>query len=144
MGCVLYMLITGKLPFDGNSKAEVFNKINTAAYEEPKHASAECKDLLKNMLMVDPKARFSAKEAFEHAWFKNEQTETTGTIPVEIIENLRKFKGRSHLRRATLNILVKMVNPKEFVELRAAFNKIDKDLSGTIEAEELKQAVRDT
>jgi len=144
MGCVLYMLITGTLPFDGHSKAEVFNKINSADYVVPKHASAECKDLLAHMLKVKPEERFSAKEAFDHPWFKHEQTDDTGAIPADIIANLRKFKGRSHLRRATLNILVKMVNPKEFVQLRAAFNKIDKDMSGTIEAEELRQAVRDT
>ena len=34
-----------------------------------------------------------------------------------------------------------MINPVEFVQLRAAFNKIDKDLSGTIEVKELKEAI---
>ena len=35
-----------------------------------------------------------------------------------------------------------MLNPKEFAPLRAAFNEIDTDLSGTIEANELKEAVK--
>ena len=34
-----------------------------------------------------------------------------------------------------------MINPAEFVQLRAAFNKMDNDLSGTIEVTELKQAL---
>ena len=34
-----------------------------------------------------------------------------------------------------------MINPVEFVQLRAAFNKIDKDLSGTIEVKELREAL---
>lgn len=37
-----------------------------------------------------------------------------------------------------------MINPVEFVQLRAAFNKIDKDLSGTIEVKELKEAIEQT
>ena len=35
-----------------------------------------------------------------------------------------------------------MINPVEFVQLRAAFNKIDKDLSGTIEVKELEEALK--
>ena len=95
------------------------------------------------MLTIDPNKRISASAAHGHPWFKLEHVmefdkRGDGAISVEILKNLSYFKGRSHLRRASLNILVKMVNPKEFVDLRAAFNKIDKDLSGTIEASELK------
>ena len=39
-------------------------------------------------------------------------------------------------------ILVKMINPSEFRSLRKEFNKIDVDHSGTIELEELRDAVR--
>ena len=74
----------------------------------------------------------------------DEAKKDQGGIPTEIVNNLRNFKGRSHLRRASLNILAKMVNPKEFVSLREAFNKIDTDLSGTIEIAELKKAVMDS
>ena len=38
--------------------------------------------------------------------------------------------------------MVKMINPKEFSKLRKEFNKIDVNGSGTIEIEELRQAVR--
>ena len=60
LGCVLYMLVTGKLPFDGNSKVEVFHKINNAEYQEPSYVSPECRDLIKKMLTVDPNKRVSA------------------------------------------------------------------------------------
>ena len=72
MGCVLYMLVTGELPFTGNSKAEVFNKIKNSLYHEPTHVSAECRDLIKKMLTVDPNKRLSAAEAHSHPWFKLE------------------------------------------------------------------------
>ena len=35
-----------------------------------------------------------------------------------------------------------MVNPREFLELRKEFNKVDTNLSGTIEIEELRATVR--
>ena len=46
------------------------------------------------------------------------------------------------MRRECLQILVKMVNPREFLELRKAFNSIDTNHSGTIEIEELRNTVR--
>jgi len=55
-----------------------------------------------------------------------------------------QFKGRSRLRRECLHILVKMINPSEFGALRKEFNKIDVDGSGTIEVEELREAVNNS
>ena len=67
-------------------------------------------------------------------------------MPIDkgIIENLVKFRGRSRLRRECLQILVKMIPPEEFGSLRQQFNRIDTDGSGTIEVEELREAVRNS
>lgn len=48
----------------------------------------------------------------------------------------------SHLRKAVMNTLVKMVNPVELETLVEEFKKIDKDNSGQIEVSELKNAIK--
>ena len=52
------------------------------------------------------------------------------------------FHGKSRLRKECLQILVKMVKPTEFTDLRRAFNRIDTNKSGTIEIDELKRLVQ--
>lgn len=54
---------------------------------------------------------------------------------------LRKFKGQSKLKKAAMNILVKMTNPKDIEGLREEFEKIDNDHSGFIEFKELEKAL---
>ncbi|KEP61493.1 UNVERIFIED_CONTAM: calcium dependent protein kinase CDPK8 [Hammondia hammondi] len=53
-GVILYMLISGAPPFEGNSEAEVSSKILTThiAFKEPcwRHVSEECKDLIRRLL----------------------------------------------------------------------------------------------
>ena len=49
------------------------------------------------------------------------------------MKKLREFKGSSTLKKAALNVLVKMLNPKEIEGLRVQFQKIDTDNSGFIE-----------
>ncbi len=41
-----------------------------------------------------------------------------------------------------MNILVKMINPRDLEELRTEFQKIDTDNSGFIEFKELERALR--
>jgi Ca2+-binding EF-hand superfamily protein len=48
------------------------------------------------------------------------------------LENLKKYKGVSHLKRAAMNILVKMASEEEVAELTQAFKRIDTDNSGYI------------
>ena len=74
LGVLLYQLVSGILPFQGDSIAELTEKIQAAAYqtddEHFKDVSAECLDLISKLLAKDPNDRPSAVEALKHDWFK--------------------------------------------------------------------------
>lgn len=66
------------------------------------------------------------------------------SISPEVINNLREFRGQSKLKKAALNILVKMMNPNDLSDLRQEFQKIDTDHSGLIEFKELEKALKNS
>lgn len=70
LGVVLYMLLTGKYPFDGANRADVFTKISIGKFKRPDNCSDECWDLLKKLICVDREKRLTGDKAIEHAWFK--------------------------------------------------------------------------
>jgi len=63
-------------------------------------------------------------------------------INSEVIQRLSSFKGVSKLKKAAMNMLVKMADQSSIEELRNEFVKIDKDRTGLINAEELKLAIK--
>jgi len=73
LGVLLYVLMSGYLPFQGANRGEVFAKIKKAKYHfehvEFKSCSPLVLDLVNKLLVVDPKKRFSADEALKHPWF---------------------------------------------------------------------------
>lgn len=145
LGCVLYMLVTGERPFDGTSRSEVNELILNADYPEIHGCSKDVVDLIKHMLVVNVKKRYTASDCLKHAWFKKN---AKGTITEDmacsqnVVNNLRKFKGQSHLRKAAMNILVKMINPLELEDLHTQFRTIDKDKSGIIDVAELRDGIK--
>jgi Ca2+-binding EF-hand superfamily protein len=59
-----------------------------------------------------------------------------------VINRLRSFRGQSKLKKAAMNLLVKMADQKSIWDLREMFSQIDADKTGLINAEELKQAIK--
>jgi Ca2+-binding EF-hand superfamily protein len=59
------------------------------------------------------------------------------------VNNLRAYRGVSALKKAVMNILVKMTSSKEIEDLRELFTNIDKDGTGYITAIELKEALKE-
>ena len=65
LGVLLYTLVCGYLPFQGNNAAEVFRKIKEADYHfnhrEFETISDECKDLVRKLLVLNQKKRISGQ-----------------------------------------------------------------------------------
>ena len=58
-----------------------------------------------------------------------------------ILERLERFKGVSKLKKAAMNNLVKMSDQKIIDQLRAEFQKMDRNNTGRIEAADLRRAI---
>jgi calcium-dependent protein kinase len=68
----MYILLSGKPPFDGTNEREVLTNVKLGTYSmsgpEWKTISKDAKDLIKKLLTYDPSKRPSAKEALQHKW----------------------------------------------------------------------------
>ncbi|EGR28226.1 hypothetical protein IMG5_181550 [Ichthyophthirius multifiliis] len=71
LGIIMYLLIYGQVPFNGNSDKDVYNQILSGKYNIDGNISNEAKDLLERMLQIDPKQRISSVEAYAHPWIVN-------------------------------------------------------------------------
>lgn len=74
LGCILYALLSGSLPFDDENQKETIrltleSKLN---FEKPSWnaISSDCIDLIKKLLEKDPMRRITLKEIVKHPWFK--------------------------------------------------------------------------
>ena len=80
VGVLLYTLVCGYQPFQGNSVDEITEKIRRADYHF-RHAefgsvSPKCKDLIRKLLVTNPQHRLSCNEALSHPWFVGRRRES--------------------------------------------------------------------
>jgi serine/threonine protein kinase len=74
MGVVLYILLSGKVPFPGRNELEIITNVVKGEFhfnhDAFKNVSAECKDLINHLLVKDVNKRYSAEEAYNHRWIQ--------------------------------------------------------------------------
>lgn len=68
-GVILYAIVTARLPFDDNYIPHLFNKIKRGKFKMPSYLSDTCKDLISQMLNIDPLKRITIPEIRYHPWF---------------------------------------------------------------------------
>ncbi|EEQ38806.1 putative serine threonine-kinase [Clavispora lusitaniae] len=72
LGCLVYVLLTSHLPFNGKTQTQMFQKIKSGEYHEsPLNSykiSPEGRDFLNRCLQVDPRNRIVAEDAIKHPW----------------------------------------------------------------------------
>ena len=68
-GIVLYSMVCGYLPFEDDNQTVLFHKIAKGLFTLPSYLSNSCKDLIKNILITDPKKRYGFEEIKRHPWF---------------------------------------------------------------------------
>ena len=72
-GIMMYILLTGYPPFQGNDEDEIFDNILKTKPDfdvpELKHVTLSCIDLMKKLLEKDAEKRIKAEEALKHEFF---------------------------------------------------------------------------
>jgi len=113
LGVLLYVFMSGYLPFQGDNRNDVFHKIQNGKYHfnhaEFQECSKEVTDLISCLLVVDPNKRLSAIEALNHTWFKTTNI-IVKKLDSNVLSRLQSFKGVSKLKKAAMNMLVKMAD----------------------------------
>ena len=94
LGIILYSMLSGHLPFDGDNQTNLFNNIKNVPvpFDEKLWGpiSEEAKDLVNKMLIKDHKKRITLAEAKEHNWFIKAQDNVV-LIPQEIFLNMKSY-----------------------------------------------------
>ncbi|XP_029007155.1 NUAK family SNF1-like kinase 2 isoform X2 [Betta splendens] len=67
LGVLLYTLVHGTMPFDGNNHKALVQQISTGNYRKPTNPSDSC-GLIRWMLMVNPERRATIEEIAGHWW----------------------------------------------------------------------------
>jgi hypothetical protein len=98
MGVILFALVCGYLPFEDPNTAVLYKKILSGDYKPAKWISPEVKDLIRCILEVDPKKRYTMNDIRKHPWYTM-VAETS--IPKEIINE----KEDEIVRNETLKFL---------------------------------------
>ena len=68
-GIILFAMLCGYLPFDHKDNDKLFMKILECKIQYPKNLSKESKDLLKKILIPDPRRRISIAEIKKHPFY---------------------------------------------------------------------------
>ncbi|CAD8206332.1 unnamed protein product [Paramecium pentaurelia] len=73
VGCIIYGLVFGRLPFDGSNPSETYRNIIQCNYGIPKkNVSIELKNLLSQIFVNHPKERLNIFDIQNHSWFKEQ------------------------------------------------------------------------
>jgi len=98
-GILLYVLLSGRLPFAADSDAELFKLIidGDLVWKSPQFdtVSAEAKDLIGKLIVVDPDQRYTAKQALEHSWITNQSNASDTRLHTTVYEELQKLSALS-------------------------------------------------
>jgi len=159
LGVVTFMMLTGGVPFHKNAGA--WFKLPAPAkgqrichmpvqYDDPlwRELSAAAKDFVSKMLEKDPKQRIKVRDAIKHPWiaqYSNINSNSTAAEQIQrnpgILDALQKYAAANTLAKLSLQVIAFNTSASDVQELRRAFQKIDKDGSGTVSLSEFKHAL---
>ncbi|XP_033331521.2 uncharacterized protein LOC117223372 [Megalopta genalis] len=110
LGVTTYVLLTGFSPFGGETDQETFQNISLGEVDFPQELfgdiSAQAKDFVAKLLVLDPSARMTAKQCLRHDWLRGAPTQASPHLRRYLSKSreilLERVVSRENLRRAAL------------------------------------------
>lgn len=154
IGVISFLLLSGEPPFGGCGGPEPLMTVRSNILRgdfafEPADiwglVSQKAKDFISALLVIDPKARPTAREAQKHGWLREwatrNRTEDDNVLNPNVVKALVNFKEFSDMRKLLCEVLSFTLLPEQIKDLRKEFEKMDTDGSGEISLSALKQVL---
>uniref|UniRef100_A0A8C6UMN3 calcium/calmodulin-dependent protein kinase n=1 Tax=Neogobius melanostomus TaxID=47308 RepID=A0A8C6UMN3_9GOBI len=108
-GVILYILLVGYPPFWDEDQHKLYQQIKAGAYDFPSPewdtVTPEAKNLINQMLTINPAKRITAQEALKHPWVCQRSTVASMMHRQETVECLKKFNARRKLKVSSSHTL---------------------------------------
>ena len=141
-GVILFVMLGGYFPFDGNTDNEVYKAISKKKFnfnnQEWKSISNDAKDLIKHMLCDEDK-RYSAEQVLKHPWLVKMAPNRKGAVNKINIKHLENYKNNCNFKKFVLTYMATRLKEKEIQELKKMFLEIDVNKDGTLSVDEIKK-----
>uniref|UniRef100_A0A3B4Y6N1 calcium/calmodulin-dependent protein kinase n=1 Tax=Seriola lalandi dorsalis TaxID=1841481 RepID=A0A3B4Y6N1_SERLL len=106
-GVILYILLVGYPPFWDEDQHKLYQQIKAGAYDFPSPewdtVTPEAKNLINQMLTINPAKRINAQEALKHPWVCQRSTVASMMHRQETVECLKKFNARRKLKHTCMD-----------------------------------------
>ncbi|KAK6147375.1 hypothetical protein DH2020_018287 [Rehmannia glutinosa] len=145
-GVIVYILLCGVPPFWGDSEQEIFEEVLRGDIDfssGPWPNISKCaKDLVKKMLVRDPKRRITAHQVLCHPWVQIDGVAHDKPLDSAVLSRLVQFSDMDKLKKMALRVIAESLSEEEIAGLREMFETIDTDNSGYITFEELEAGLK--
>ena len=143
-GVILYIMLCGYPPFDGETENEILKAISKKKFsfpeEEWKSVSDDAKDLIKHMI-CDPDKRYNAEMILNHPWIEKNAPNSKGNLAKFNAHSLENFGNLYKLTKYVLGFIASRADENDITNLRKIFEEMDTNKSGTLNINEIKEGI---
>jgi calcium-dependent protein kinase len=144
-GIILYILLCGYPPFNGDTDAEVLREVVKGKFEfESPHwddVSTAPRKLIKRMLTLNTTKRPTAHECLENRWLHDHAEKPKKTVHIDLGNRLKAFRTASKFKKVALTVIASQLPQKDIEELRDAFTTLDVDQDGMLSPQEIQEGM---
>ncbi|KAM7267459.1 hypothetical protein ACFE04_009625 [Oxalis oulophora] len=145
-GVILYILLSGVPPFWAESEEGIFEQVLHGDLDfssDPwPNISESAKDLVRKMLIRDPKRRLTAHEVLCHPWVQEDGVAPDKPLDSAVLSRMKQFSAMNKLKKLALRVIAESLSEEEIAGLKQMFKMIDTDNSGQITFDELKVGLK--
>jgi len=156
LGVIVFILVFGYTPFqracsedarvaDRGLAEQITKGFYTIQSDQWRGVSADAKDFVTKLLVVDPATRLTAHRALRHNWIRrrDEIAMREPQIDEAVLYALKEFANTSAFRRACMAVMAWSLRAEEHAKVRDAFLDMDSNHDGVISLPELKKVLKD-
>ena len=145
-GIMMYMMLVGYPPFNGDDNLEIFTHILKSPLlfdkDDWEDKTPSARDLLSRILEKDPEKRISIDDIFNHEWFKR-KFDTVCFDYQSVANRFKAYHRSSKLEKAIRMFIVQTYDLEEDERvLLALFKEHDLNHDGMLDVHELTEALK--